>query len=163
MKIIIMGDPVAQKRHRYRKMGNFIQEYDPQAQEKKRYKEVLEALYLKEIADHLDIVDMECCLKPSELFLGKLFHVDLTFHTAMPKSFSKRKKEAMTTISVFNPKRPDLDNYIKFFNDAAIGILWPDDNSLVSLSARKLYSDCPRTEIILEPLKEPYHYGKTLT
>lgn len=38
---------------------------------------------------------------------------------------------------------PDLDNYIKSTSDALNGILWADDNLIVSLQAEKFYSERP--------------------
>lgn len=43
-------------------------------------------------------------------------------------------------------KRPDVDNYVKFFLDAGTGVLWQDDSTIVDIRARKLYHRaCPET------------------
>ena len=72
------------------------------------------------------------------------------FYLPIPASWSrKRAAEAMRLGSHFG--RPDLDNFIKLFLDAANGVLWRDDSQLSQLVARKMYTqDIPRTTIVME-------------
>lgn len=63
-----------------------------------------------------------------EPLIGPL-EVGIIFSLPKPKS-SKR---------AFPDKRPDLDNYVKAFFDAANMILWDDDSQVVDLHAFKMY------------------------
>lgn len=72
----------------------------------------------------------------------------VTFFMPIPKS---------TKQSPFSPcfKKPDLDNLLKFILDALTGIAFHGDQQVVSIFAKKLYSDEPRTTILLMD----YAYG----
>lgn len=48
--------------------------------------------------------------------------------------------------------RPDLDNLTKFVQDALNKIYYKDDALICQLTAYKLYSERPRTEITLKTL-----------
>lgn len=53
----------------------------------------------------------------------------------------------------WKPTRPDLDNLAKAVMDAANGLLWVDDNQIVSMNAKKLHcSDRPSVTIQVEEL-----------
>nr|WP_262336409.1 RusA family crossover junction endodeoxyribonuclease [Limosilactobacillus fermentum] len=43
--------------------------------------------------------------------------------------------------------KPDLDNYIKSTFDALNGILWVDDNLIISLEAKKYYAEQPHLTV----------------
>jgi Holliday junction resolvase RusA-like endonuclease len=43
--------------------------------------------------------------------------------------------------------KPDLSNLIKLYEDVATSVLYNDDSQIASISARKVYSDDPRTEL----------------
>jgi Holliday junction resolvase RusA-like endonuclease len=43
--------------------------------------------------------------------------------------------------------RVDVDNIAKGALDALNGVLWKDDAQVADLRVRKVYTDCPRTEI----------------
>ena len=49
--------------------------------------------------------------------------------------------------------RPDLDNLVKLWLDAANHILWNDDRQIVQIDAKKIrHDDKPRTEVTIEML-----------
>jgi Holliday junction resolvase RusA-like endonuclease len=60
----------------------------------------------------------------------------LGFGFERPKSVKENKRPHHTT-------KPDLDNLIKQFCDAANSILWPDDACIMECHAYKFYSERP--------------------
>lgn len=70
-------------------------------------------------------------------------HIDITFYVAAPM------KERSALLGQYCPKRPDLDNMIKFVLDASQTIIYNEDNCVASVIAKKIYDLTPRTEIIV--------------
>lgn len=70
--------------------------------------------------------------------------VNVTFWMPIPTSNSMRQQRAM--IGTPHQKRPDIDNLIKGFFDAANKIVWLDDNLVVECTARKRYAESPMIE-----------------
>lgn len=69
--------------------------------------------------------------------------LNVTFTILKPKSSAKR---AAPTV------KPDIDNMVKLFCDAANGILWKDDAQVVRLMAKKVYGGSPSIEITVRSL-----------
>ena len=69
--------------------------------------------------------------------------LEITFFMPIPQSYSKKNK----TLLPGKPHcfKPDLDNLIKLFNDAANNVLFADDSLISSIKATKIYSNRPRT------------------
>lgn len=79
----------------------------------------------------------------------KPLHVEATFFMNTPQ---KRLKDS---VGKFDPNRPDLDNLLKFFLDAAVKAnILKDDAIVCSVTMKKIYSLEPRTEIIIQELYE---------
>lgn len=77
-------------------------------------------------------------------FLGPL-RVSMRFVFERPKSVKESKRPHHIT-------KPDLDNLIKTFGDAANGILWHDDSQICELKAIKCYGKMPMLTITVEPV-----------
>lgn len=65
----------------------------------------------------------------------------------IPKSASKAKIRKMLDRQIRPTVKPDVDNCAKSILDALNGIAYVDDNQIVSLSARKYYTDMPKVLI----------------
>lgn len=76
--------------------------------------------------------------------------VNLIFHIAIPKSWTKKKTALAESGGVLHTAKPDLDNLIKSVTDAMNKIVYNDDSQIVELSARKVYSSRPKTEIFVK-------------
>ncbi len=126
--IILPGIPIAKARHRSFLRGKRICIYDSQETKKKD-------------------VSMQMMAQTGVLPFGdsKYFEVDFEFFFPIPDSYSKRKKEQLT--SQYHNVRPDLDNILKFYLDTANGILWKDDRSISKISCVKVYGENPQTII----------------
>lgn len=73
--------------------------------------------------------------------------LEITFFMKIPASYSKKKKDAL--IDQPHIKKPDLSNLIKYLEDVAQGIIFRDDAIIDKITAKKQYSDNPRTEFII--------------
>ncbi len=73
--------------------------------------------------------------------------VRFEFYRPVQASISK-KERARRLLGVHRPTvKPDLDNYIKSTSDALNGILWVDDNLIISLEAKKFYAEQPHLTV----------------
>lgn len=113
----IQIDPKPKGRPRFAKRGNFVTTYTDK--QTKDYESLLRELIKK--AYDKDPCQDWCSLK-------------LIFHLPRPKSISEKKRPYPTV-------KPDIDNLAKAFLDSANGILFKDDNIIISLYVSKLYSD----------------------
>lgn len=129
MKFEFDISPVEQARPRATRMGKGIRLYDPK--KVSIFKRQLGMLARKQMLDRgLDPFDgpLEVCME---------------FYRPVQTSLSG-KERARRLSGVHRPTvKPDLDNYIKSTSDALNGIIWADDNCIVSLAAEKYYADEP--------------------
>ena len=87
--------------------------------------------------------DMLVQHKPASLYKGALL---LKIYFFMPTPKKKASNQHIV--------KPDLSNLIKFVEDSANGILFADDKQIVEIYAKKIYSENPRTELIIVELGE---------
>ncbi|EHD5018760.1 RusA family crossover junction endodeoxyribonuclease [Listeria monocytogenes] len=135
IKITFNIPPKPQGRPRFRRVGNFVQTYDPP--ESKAYK--------KKIANVAKIY------APSTPISAPI-SVDFIFYVPMPKSKSKAWKRRALLGQELPAVKPDIDNYVKGVLDAMNKIVFSDDGKIVKLKAEKRYSDIPRTEVVITEL-----------
>jgi Holliday junction resolvase RusA-like endonuclease len=136
IKLVILGEPKAQKRHRHVKMGNFVRQYDPSASDK---------------GDFLSVIQKNAPSEPSQNPLC----VTIDFHFSRPKSHFKTGKNSNVMKSnapSWHTSKPDVDNLAKFVMDAMNKIYWKDDSYISTCYITKKYSTNPRTEIEILPL-----------
>lgn len=136
IELIVYGNPVAQGRPRFSRQGGFVKAYDPI--QSKSYKQLIR-LELQPLLSDPDFIpiDQACCL-------------NLKVFRAMPKSFSKKKREEASLGYVRPTTKPDTDNYVKGVLDALNGAVLKDDSVVCEIFARKFYSERPRIEVVLE-------------
>lgn len=72
----------------------------------------------------------------------KPLSVAVTILKGIPKSWSKREREAALAGRILPTGKPDGDNYLKMI-DAFKGIIWTDDALAVTKKVVKRYSDRP--------------------
>lgn len=152
MKFTLQGTPQSKDRPRFFKTKQGIRSFDPKKGEKQYYQRTLKHLIDQSILSEDSDIASEALDLPSAEF----YEVSLTFHLPIPKSDSKRQKNAKLEGSIKHTVKPDIDNLEKFCLDLMSGIAFPDDKQVVKLSSEKLYSDNPRTEIEIKG----YFYGK---
>jgi Holliday junction resolvase RusA-like endonuclease len=133
MNIVIEGAPIAKKRPRFARRGQFVQTYNDQETEEGKWLLLAKG-------------------QVKDLFQGPL-KVKMLFAMPRPKGhFGTGKNAAKLKPSApqQHTKKPDLDNLVKFAKDCLNGVAWRDDSQVFELEARKIYGDRPRTEIIIE-------------
>jgi Holliday junction resolvase RusA-like endonuclease len=74
--------------------------------------------------------------------------MDIMFFFPIPKSYSKKRREAIRRMTEQHTKKPDIDNCIKSITDALNKFAYDDDSQVVEISARKYYTEEePRAEV----------------
>lgn len=146
MKIIIPGNPIPQARHRSFIRQGAIQSYDPQFKEKRDIK--------KYISYQLDLLlnnpIREIQMEASNLAQVKSFNIGLIFEMSTPVSLTNSKRNRFLWGLSPAITKPDLDNLAKFYLDCCNGIIYPDDCQVSKLFTKKLYSNKPKTIIIIQ-------------
>ena len=138
IKLSILGEPKAQKRHRHVKMGNFVRQYDPSASDK---------------GDFLSVIQTNA---PKEPFNEPLA-VSISFYFSRPKSHFRTGKNSdllKDNAPIWHTSKPDVDNLAKFVMDSMNKIYWKDDSIISSIWVTKNYSGSPRTDITITSIKE---------
>jgi len=123
--LTIPGVPIAKKRPKFFRRGNFVGAYNAQETEEGRW-----------------------LLMASQQVKQKIegpVNLSFVFHMPIPSSVSKKKQSDL--VSSPHIKKPDTDNCIKFCLDCLNGVLFADDRQVFALSAVKIYGLEPRTEI----------------
>ena len=129
--LCVKEQPVYQKRHRH--FNNRV--YDPSSKDKLRVK----ALLFKHV---------------KKFFTDKPAAVIINFKIQRPKSHYRTGKNShllKKNAPVFHTKKPDIDNFVKFYLDVLTALkVWNDDSQVINLSASKQYTEKdPRTEITI--------------
>lgn len=136
MKIVIPGTPIAKARHRDGIRNGLRVKYDPQQKQKQKTRNFL--LWFKK--NHPN------ALKPP---LDCAFSMEAVFYLPIPKNASKTQKNAKLWGLVQHIQKPDASNMLKFYEDAANEIFFDDDKQLSFVSAKKKWSEYPRTELTI--------------
>lgn len=125
--------PVEQARPRAVRFGTGVRMYDPK--KVAVFKRQLGMLAKQQMLDRgLDPFDgpLEVCME---------------FYRPVQTSISRKERARRLSGSHRPTVKPDLSNYIKALEDALNGILWVDDNLIVSLQADKFYSERPHLTV----------------
>ena len=134
MDFTILISPLPKGRPRFFARGKFRGTYTP-----------------KKTKDYEQEVALKCLPYKPPVPLTSALKVILEFGMPIPKSFSKKKRQAIVDGTLHHTKTPDCDNIIKGVLDSLNGIFFEDDKQIVSISAKKYYADTPFIRIqILE-------------
>ena len=129
----IPGQPIGQGRPKFSTINGHARAYDPE--KSRNYKAYVRLLATQAMKDRgFTMIEGPCCLSINAYF-------------EVPKSKSKKFREAALNGLERPTKKPDLSNIIKVIEDALNGLVYKDDSSIVSLKIQKYYSEFPRVEI----------------
>lgn len=126
-------EPVEQARPRAVRFGKGVRMYDPK--KVAVFKRQLGMLAKQQMID-----------RGLEPYDGPL-EVHMEFYRPVQASISKKERARRLSGAHRPTVKPDLDNYIKSTSDALNGIIWGDDNCIVSLEAKKYYAERPHLTV----------------
>lgn len=133
----IPGQPVAKGRARIAIRGRHAVAYTP---EKTRMYENQVSAYAAQAMQGRPLMGGAVC-------------VVMDAHMLVPPSWSKKKRKDALDGKIWPTSRPDLDNIIKAVLDGLLRVAIVDDNQVVHLVARQIYSETPRLTIEIEELQ----------
>ena len=79
-----------------------------------------------------------------------MLDVRVMAYYTIPKSISKKKRQAMLDHKVRPTKKPDFDNIGKIVCDSLNDIAYHDDAQIVDAQVRKFFSDDPRVVVTIQ-------------
>ena len=88
--------------------------------------------------------------------LGGYIKADILITYDVPKSYTKKDKQAITDGTKLPDKKPDIDNIIKIIFDALNGYAYDDDKQIIEVKANKVYGKKPSVKVRLETIDEDY-------
>ena len=133
LHIEIPGEPIGQGRPRFSTVCGHAVAYDaPKSRNYKAYVKLIATEAIKK--QEWKVYELPICLRIYAFF-------------SVPKSKSKKFKEAALKGILFPTKKPDCSNIVKGIEDALNGLAYKDDAYICDLQVKKYYSDVPRVEV----------------
>ena len=83
--------------------------------------------------------------------LDGAIEMTITVVFRVPASWSRKRQAQALAGTLAKVTKPDIENSVKGAMDALQSVVYLDDRQIVSLTARKVYGDRPRLEIVLSP------------
>lgn len=84
----------------------------------------------------------------------KPIEIDITAFYLVPKSWSKKKQEAVRTGDIKPTVKPDIDNIVKIVLDGLNGVAFTDDKQVIEIQAQKCYVFDDEQEGVYVDVKE---------
>lgn len=119
--------------------GKFAHAYTPQ--KTKDFEDAIRFEFMASNCEKMPVYDKDTPL-----------YVVLRFGFGVPKSYSKKKREACLNGEIFPTKKPDTDNIIKAVLDALVGAAYADDSQIITILADKIYAEEPYVEVEIDEL-----------
>ena len=134
MQFHIDGEPVPKGRPKFTNRAGFMRTYTPR-------KTVDYELAVKAAA--------QAAMGPTDL-LETPIGVYLYMRLPIPKSHSKKRREACLSGQEKPIKKPDIDNLAKSILDGMNGVVWKDDSQIVSLHVTKVYAGVSGVDVLIK-------------
>jgi Holliday junction resolvase RusA-like endonuclease len=136
IKFVIPGKPFGKQRPRMTKAG---MAYTP-----------------KETTSYENLIKRACQDSKGGLYFDAEQPVGLGIkaYYPIPASTSKRARNDMLEGRLMPTKKPDCDNIAKIVADALNGIAYYDDKQIVVNIVEKCYSEEPRVEVTIWPIRK---------
>lgn len=127
IKFTYLGEAVGKGRPRYAQRGRSIIAYTPQ--KTKDFEEAIKFAFLSQNNEKLPVYPKD-----------KALYANIYVGCEIPKSYSKKRREACLNYKELPTKKPDSDNIIKAVLDALNGSAYEDDSQIVQVMCQKYYS-----------------------
>ena len=96
----------------------------------------------------------QCYIEQSNKLLQGPIRARIEIYYSVPKSYSKRKIEAIKNYEDYPMKKPDCDNVVKIVLDSLNKIAYDDDKQVVELTVLKRWTfENERIEFEMEEIK----------
>lgn len=130
-EFVIYGEPQGKGRPRFSSYGGKIRTHTPE-----------------KTAMYENLVQMEYRSQSGVRFSDNaMLDVRIIAFYGIPKSISKKKRQAMLDKKIRPTKKPDFDNIGKVICDSLNDVAYRDDAQIVDSQVRKFYSDRPRVVV----------------
>lgn len=83
---------------------------------------------------------------------GIPLYMTVEVYQQIPKSVSKRKREAMIGRKILPTKKPDCSNILKSIEDALNGVAYADDSQIVQVRVVKYFGEFPRAIVVIREM-----------
>ena len=80
---------------------------------------------------------------------GIPLYMTVEVYQQIPKSVSKRKREAMIGRKILPTKKPDCSNILKSIEDALNGVAYADDSQIVQVRVVKYFGEFPSARVVI--------------
>ena len=131
----IPGKPGAKGRPRFSTHGGFVRSYSPK--ETVNYENLVKLMWTE-------------AAKGERFGDDEMLSITIRAYFEIPKSTSKKKKEAMLADDIRPVSKSDLDNIMKIICDALNGIAYRDDSRIVAALLSKHYSEEPQVIVTIK-------------
>lgn len=131
-------EPVAKARPRFTKRGHA---YTPKKTED--YEESIKFAFMSQTCERMPVYSK-----------GVPLEVKAIFAKSVPKSYTKKKREACLNGDLLPTGKADLDNYLKAVLDALNGLAFEDDSQIVMTTAEKIYAEVPYVAVQIRAIDE---------
>lgn len=132
------GEPVGKGRPRVTRQGGFAHAYTPKRT--KNFEDEIRFEFMQGTCEKMPVYEKGIALK-----------AHMVFAFAVPKSYSKKKREECLLGLIQHTKKPDADNVAKAVCDALNGYAFEDDSQITRMMLEKIYAEEPYVEVRIYP------------
>ena len=135
VKFTVLGEPVGKGRPRFGRQGQYVRTYTPE-----------------KTVNYETLVKLEYARQCGKVMFEAETPLDMriTAYVPIPKSVSKKKRQAMIDRKIRPIKKPDSSNITKSIEDALNGVAYKDDTQIVDSQIRRFYGEQPRVVVTIQ-------------
>ena len=131
----VLGEPVGKGRPRFGRQGQYVRTYTPE--KTVNYETLVKLEYVRQCGKVMFEAETPLDMR-------------ITAYVPIPKSVSKKKRQAMIDRKIRPIKKPDSSNITKSIEDALNGVAYKDDTQIVDSQIRRFYGEQPRVVVTIQ-------------